>query len=463
MELGTQGRQAMLNHDYEEAIRIYTRLVQEPGEQRAEARELLGLARERNGQAAYARAEYQAYLVEFPDGEGARRVQQRLNALVAAAAAPRTCCVSEPTARGPWQVASGVSQYYQKDIDQFDQDQPKLVSLEALLTDIDFSVRRTGERVNLQTRVSASNYYDLTDRPASGYFTPNRVTYAYFDVDDARNKWALRVGRQTLHDWGVLGRFDGAHFWYEWAPNRRVHFTTGYPVESTRYGVQTDRRFYGAAVDFDHLIGSWDFSTFINTQTIEGIADRQAFGAEVRYLDQRRSFMSMLDYDTLYGTLNTALMLGTWRFQNRLTLTALVDHRMSPVLTTRNALIGQPVTTIDDMLRVLTEDEVQQIARDRTPQSNTATLGFSKPLFQRFQLNGDVTIDRDRRDARVVRCAGHSRHGPADLLLDELHRLGLVRRERRERLQRSLRRCARFHDAAAHVGRAVRGEPADSS
>jgi hypothetical protein len=221
--------------------------------------------------------------------------------------------------------------------------------------------------------------------------TPNRFSYAYVDVNQVDGAWQLRTGRQTLHNWGILGRFDGLHFAYGWAPDRRVHFFSGYPVESTRYGLETSREFYGVAVDFDHLIGRWGFSTSLNTGTIDSINDRQSLGFEARYSDDQRSVTSMVDYDYGYHKLNTALVLGTWRFDNRLTLTGLVDVRSSPILTTRNALIGQPVTSVSDMLLVWTEDEIRQIARDRTSDMSTLMLGISKPLFERFQINADVT------------------------------------------------------------------------
>ncbi len=388
-----EGREAILNQDYEAAIRVYTRLLQEPGEQRAEAREYLGLARERSGQVAHARAEYRAYLEEFPEGEGARRVQQRLSGLALAAAAPQQPLrKSSADEASKWDIATGLSQYYRRDVSQFDEDLPEITSLEAVLTDLDLSVRHGGERLDVLGRITFNNLYDLMGEEGNGPGNRNRVSYAYVDVDRAQGDWSLRVGRQTLHNWGVLGRFDGVHFAYDWAPERRVHFTSGYPVESTRYGVKTSRQFYGVAVDFDHLVGSWDFSTSLNTQTIEGIADRQAVGFEARYLDDARSLTSLVDYDYDYGALNIALVLGTWRFANRLTLTGLVDVRESPVLTTRNALIGQPVTTIEELLMVWTEDELHELARDRTAASRTVVFGMAKPLFERFQINADVTF-----------------------------------------------------------------------
>jgi hypothetical protein len=195
-----------------------------------------------------------------------------------------------------------------------------------------------------------------------------------------------------LHNWGVLGRFDGAHATYDWAPERRVHVMTGYPVESTRSSVETNRQFIGAAVDFERLIGEWTVSPYVTRQTIDGIPDRQAVGVDVRYFDDRRSFTSMLDYDVDYGELNTALVFGTWRIGQRVTITGLFDQRASPVLTTRNALIGQPVTTIDELLLVWTEDEIRQIARERTADGRTLTFGVAAPLAERWQVNADVTV-----------------------------------------------------------------------
>jgi hypothetical protein len=268
------------------------------------------------------------------------------------------------------------------------------VSLSALLTDVDLSVRRASERLDMVGRIAVGHLYDLVGADEGGPGDRRRVSYAYFDVESHASPWALRLGRQSLHTGGVLGRFDGAHFTYDWREQRRVHVTAGYPVESTRRSLQTDRQFYGVAVDFDRWVGRWDVAPFVSLQTIDGVPDRRALGAEVRYLDGARSLTSMLDYDVDYGELNTALALGTWRLANRMTLTGLLDLRMSPVLTTRNALIGQPVTTIDELLVVLSEDGVMQLARDRTAQSRTATFGIATPVAERLQINADITVTK---------------------------------------------------------------------
>lgn len=385
-------RSAMLDSRFDDAIRIYTRLLQEPGEHQAQAREFLGLARERNGQLAHARAEYQAYLEEYPDSEGVQRVQQRLTGLVMAAETPRERLrETAPAGRSKWDFATGISQYYRHDVNQFDEDQAEIVTMSALLSDIDFSVGRSGTRLDMLGRVSLTHIHDLLEDGVSGGDDQSRVSYAYFDVASARRDWSVRAGRQSLHHWGVLGRFDGAHLTYGWAPDRRVHVTAGYPVESTRSSLDSSREFYGVAVDFDDLVGDWDLSTFINTQSIDGIDARRAVGTELSYVDERRSFTTLVDYDVDFGELNTMLMLGTLRLKQRVTLSALIDSRTSPILTTRNALIGQPVESIDELALVWSEDEIRQLAVDRTSRVQTVTLGLALPLAERYQLNADIT------------------------------------------------------------------------
>lgn len=388
----SEARAALLEGDNETAIRLYSTLVQTAGEHRPEAMEFLGLAYERSEQPGRARAQYQQYLREFPDNPARTRVEQRLNSIVASAESPREALRDTSAASGPaWDFSAGVSQYYRRDDNQFDEDQPNETTQSALLTDLDFSLNRSGERFDVLSRVSLSHYSDLLSEAEGGRGDQDRLSYAYVEIAEAGQQWDLRLGRQSLHTFGVLGRFDGAHFGYGIGEDKRLHVMLGYPVESTRDSLQTDRQFAGVAIELDDLVGSWDISAFVNSQTIDGIDARLAIGTEARYFDQRRSVTAMFDYDLDFADVNMVLVLGTWRLANRVMLSALVDHRKSPILSTRNALIGQPVETIDEMLLVWTEEEVRSLALDRTAESKTTTLGIATPLGERLQLNFDVT------------------------------------------------------------------------
>jgi hypothetical protein len=391
-QLMETARGALLDQQYDSAARLYTELLAEPGAHQGDAREYLGVARERLGQLDRATAEYRAYLSEYPEGPGTSRVQQRLEGLLTAASTPReplrpAVAGNEPT----WAFVTGFAQYYRRDVDRLEDVPEDFVGLDALQSDIDFGARRTGGRFDMTSRVSASHFYDLIGEEDNGPGDQTRVTYAYFDLIDTQRDWSLRLGRQSLHQWGVLGRFDGAHFTYGWRPDQRIHFSTGYPVDSTRDSVETDRQFLGVAADFDGVLAGADLSVFLNEQQIESIEARRAVGAEVRYATENGNWTGIVDYDVAYSELNTVLALGAWRTPWGATLSGLIDLRLSPILTTRNALIGQPVTTVEELLIVWTEDEIRQLALDRTAEARTVTIGIAQPIGERFQINADIT------------------------------------------------------------------------
>ena len=107
-----------------------------------------------------------------------------------------------------------------------------------------------------------------------------------------------------------------------------------------------------------------------------GMTDRQALGTEVRYFRPGVTFVGLVDYDIHYGDLNDVLLLGTIALPARWTASVNLDHRRSPTLSTRNALIGQPVTRFDQLFGMYTPAEIEQLARDRTATSDVYTLSL---------------------------------------------------------------------------------------
>ena len=66
--------------------------------------------------------------------------------------------------------------------------------------------------------------------------------------------------------------------------------------------------------------------------------------------------------------------------------------RKSPELATSNALIGMPETSLEELNKKLNLEQIYQLARDRTADTQTVTFGGSQPLNKTFQLTGDITI-----------------------------------------------------------------------
>jgi hypothetical protein len=218
----------------------------------------------------------------------------------------------------------------------------------------------------------------------------SRITTFFAEVNDRDLDWTARVGRQSGNAGGVFGTFDGLYAGYQVRPRFRLNGYVGYPVESTSNGPQTDRQFYGLSADFGTFANAWDFSVYALAQDFFGMTDRQAIGGEVRYFKPGITFVGLVDYDVHYQDLNNLLLLGTFALPARWTVNFNLDHRKSPSLTTRNAMIGQPVTSFDQLFDLFSHSEIEQLARDRTAQSDAITLSASRPLGERWQWSTDV-------------------------------------------------------------------------
>jgi hypothetical protein len=389
-----EARQAFDAKDHETAIRLYTRLVEYPEyPQRREALELLGLARERHGQLAHAKAEYEDYLRVYPESQQAERVQQRLTALVTLD--PSSRGTAKTRAEGPWEFFGGLSQEYRRDSAsiEFDGFSQQFTALNALRTDADFSARRRGQRYDLSARINGGFLKDLLPQ-GIGPGNDFRLSYAFLELTDREWQVTTRLGRQSRHTGGVLGTFDG--FYAGWKPSRRlrVNLVAGLPVDRSSEGFSTNRQFAGLSVDIGTKGGHWDYSLFAIQQEYDGQLDRQAVGGEVRYFKDGTSLVGLVDYDIHYQALNSAMLLGTLQWGDRWTVTGTLDHRKAPYLTTRNALIGQPFRTLRELVGNVGMDTAEQWAMDRTGESDTVSLGVSRPWGERLQWNVDLTVSR---------------------------------------------------------------------
>ncbi|MDH3349968.1 MAG: SPOR domain-containing protein [Gammaproteobacteria bacterium] len=394
--LMADARKAMAAGDVSRAVQIYTKLLRLPEHSRLpEAQEYLALAREKNGQTAHAKAEYQRYLSLYPNSEGAARVSQRLAALLASGrrtgnpVGPGSTADSKPSSRpSNWRMQTFFSQYYRRDSNQ-QNNQDEIVSQSALYSDVNFDARRRGDRFDFSSRLSLGYRNDFLDEGV-GSGNETRVSYAYADLADARTGLRGRIGRQSRNTGGVLGRFDGLNLGYQAGERVLVNAVFGKPAYSATDGIDSARTFYGASVNYGPILGDLEVGAFFIQQDIEGMEDRQAVGAEFRYFGTNQSIWGLIDYDTLYEELGSAFLQASWRFANRLTLHGSIDRRHSPFLSTGNALIGQPVTDFANLMEIYPEDEIRQLGMDRSPLSTTVTLGLSHSLTPKLQINADI-------------------------------------------------------------------------
>ena len=361
----------------------------------AEAQELVGVARERNGELARARAEFELYLRLYPEGEAADRVRQRLANLAAS---------SPPAAAGlgakqrPTQVLTygGLSQYYyygaskietqpfDLNANPLDQTTLSLTDQSAIITSLDYTTRWRSERYDNRVvfrDTYTANFTDIDDT--------NRLNAAYYDLKDKQLDYGARVGRQPGNTAGILLPFDGARVNYGFAPQWRGNLQGGKLVD---YYTHYDKKFAGASLDAGTFAERWNASAYVIGQQVDGISDREAVGVEIRYFDPRRSLFALLDYDTSYSVLNAAVLQGTWQIDGKATYNLLVDRRKSPPMQTSNALIGETARSIRELLNTLSEDEIRQLAMARTATASVYQVGAAYPINSAWQLGGDVQL-----------------------------------------------------------------------
>lgn len=392
-------RLAMLKKDYDAAVRTYTKLLEYPEHAwRARAQEYLGLARERKRQFAQARAEYEEYLRRYPENEGAPRVSQRLAALAtlerrrgAGGGFP-----GDPDA-SPWSWTAGLSQLYRSDrlkVEDASGTQT-LPDNSAVVTDVDFSLRRRGESLDFASRIAGGYLYDGNTPATVGgtgtSTTPTRLSAAWVDFSDRTQGWSTRLGRQSRTTGGIYGIFDGVYAGWRVRPGLRLNAMAGLPRDNSRAEFGADRKFLALSADFLGLMQGFDLTTYAVEQRIGSLEDRRAIGTEVRWYRPGRTAIALIDYDVSFQALNAVVLQGTWTLPGRWLLNGTLDHRRSPFVSTRNALIGQPVTQFSDLLATFTPDELRQLADDRTATANLWSLGVTRPWGERLQWSVDVS------------------------------------------------------------------------
>jgi tetratricopeptide (TPR) repeat protein len=382
-------RTALSRRKLDDAIPLLTQVVaSEDYVHRVDAAELLGLARERKGQLAQAKAVYEDFLRRYPDAAAAPRVKQRLQALRTAGLPGRRGSGGAGEIGG-WTLAGNASQIYRRDNSEFSSDDfaRSLVTQNVLITDLDGLARRRGERFDFTARTSFGYMKDLlTQGPGDQV----RVSYAFAELVDRERGLGARIGRQSRGMAGIPSTFDGVLGTWQWRPDFGFGLAAGMPTVSTREGPDPDRRFISAGANFANSSRSWDSTAYMLAQEYKGLTDRRSFGVETRYMAPGRTLFALVDYDLHFADFNSVMLLGTLFTESRWTLSLDASRQRSPQLSLRNAMIGQPLSDFDTLADSFTEEQLQQLALDRSAQLTQFGLSAAHPLGERGQWTMNI-------------------------------------------------------------------------
>ena len=391
-ELVTEGRRALTSGEFERAALLFQEALEQPeSDQSPAALELLGLARERKGQLAHAKAAYEDYLRRFPDGEGATRVHQRLDALITASAQPLAPRREVRSERRPASLdletfgSAYVGYHYASQIldglgnETFDS---------SLFTDLYASTRLRLPNTILRTQFSGGYRHQFA-ADAGGDETD--VGSLFLSFEQPEGGLSGSVGRRSRSTGGVLGRYDGVELAYRGGETWQLGVLAGMPVDSSRWtGFETNRFLGGVNLELGTFFDSLDVELFAIGQSANGLLDRAAVGSEIRFFREGFFAAAYFDYDAYYTSLNVAQLTANWQLTPSTTVTGYFDYRNVPFLTTRNAVQGQ-VGGLSSLESVFSTSEIQSLAEDRTSHATTFNVGLSQVLRPRLQLALDFT------------------------------------------------------------------------
>jgi len=447
-----EGKRALTDKDYGRAVNFFTKAVTEGSPNvKQEGQELLGLARERAGQLAHAKAEYETYLKLYPKGAAAARVRQRLAGVEAAEQSEAETQFAEsnkgrldtgqvppksdkpedhnlasnaaskgdgtppadllrPQSKQPtktnmavpdpnaWTTdkSGSISQYYYRN-DNFTQSDVLRGSLgtheilqNELISAGDIYLHGENQTFDLSMRGAMLNETGFGQQ--SNVQDTNASTI-YMDVKHKPTGLFTRVGRQSRSTGGIFGRFDGVNSGWEVNKDLKVQAVVGSPVFSRdAQPFASERIFYGASVDYILPNNAWATSLYAMEQNAGSVTDRRAIGAELRYSGKELFAYSAIDYDILFNEINSAYLSATWNFKEGAALYGTLDYRHVPFLLTSNALMGRSEQKLGTLVDLFGEDEVINWAMDRTASAKLATVGVSYPLNSIWTAAIDATI-----------------------------------------------------------------------
>ena len=405
-DLLTAARQEFLNENYARVIALTEKISAEYGipdstknlPQVRESLELAGTTRERQAELAGSVGErkarfnqavvlYETVLDTDPPAEVATRISNRLQGIRTMSVEPRARLAEQvrtPDEDG-WNYRGSLLQYYRDDIIDGlnnDDDGPESVN-RLFVTNVGLQMQRSTEAEVWAIGLDASLINDLHEDDSDSSVSNANLSYT---TDDLR----LVGGRQTRTLTGLNQRFDGVSYKDTSRSEYQLTYALGYLVESYYDDIDTDHSFYGANVSFSPY-DSVDVDLYFINQEISGLTDRQSIGSEIQYRQGASFVYTIIDYDVFYEDLNKITLISNYRYNAQWDFNLTADYGYSPTLSTLNALQGQTAESIDKLTDRLTDNQIYQLARDRTSRAGNLYFGSSYQIDTDRQLYFDFS------------------------------------------------------------------------
>ena len=393
------------------------------------AQALAGDAWRALGQPDRARAEYQTFLKLYPQGDDSEQIRTRLAELPGAAvpmavadlpAAPMEQVTLDASVSLNWYGGNGSLR------SQEFQDSP-IAGLPPVVGEAQFNDDRSSQLIGTadfawrQRSAGTDQRFVFRDAYTSDQKRPdrsrNRLSSLYFDHRALKDGWSLRLGRQSPNGGGVMGRFDGVQGYLTPVGKVKLGAVAGVPAESL---FDTERHFYGARIEADHVIGGVGGGIYTIEQRIDGEVDRRAVGMDLRWFSGGSSVFSQIDYDIVFKALNAISLQGTHVAEDNTVYTLLYDRRALSPLSLGNALTFEDPTqpgiifrSIAPRLANTTVTALRQQIVKITPMVTQAQAGVTRPLTPRWTVGGSLGLTNTGAIPPVPEVPGFENGRPA--------------------------------------------------
>jgi len=384
-----QAKQEFLDGNYTRVLAIASKIIEIGStEQTQLAMELSGIARERQNKFTQAIAIYSDFLNLYPDSEMSPRIKIRLDGLKTMGLEPknRISPVNRRAADSNWNIHSSLSQYYRDDVINRENDDTEIAS-SVLVTNIDLLATHKTDTSSLVIRFDGGMFRTIEEKE-----TASRIGYALVSYTNSESGYQLTGGRQRGTAKGVYSRFDGLV--YKGLSNSSFSYSvySGFPVRTSYDDVQTDRRFIGTNIHF-RPFSRVEMDVYYLHQEVSELTDRQALGTEFEYRRGRGYVLGVIDYDLFYDKLNNVTAMSSFPYSEKLDFNLSYNFRNTPQLTTSNALRGQTVESIEELKVLFSDEEIYQLAEDRTGKGQNINIGSNYQIDSRRQIYLNFSYD----------------------------------------------------------------------
>jgi tetratricopeptide (TPR) repeat protein len=392
-----QAREAYSQQRFSEAADLLNRaLLLPPNTATEPAQELIGLAWEGMRDIERARIEYNLYMRLYPNGEGAKRVAQRLIEM-GSGPVPGTRfaeAAAGSKSQSGFSYSGGISQFYYGGSSKseslinisagIDQNTLSRTNQSALVTSLDLTGRYKSDSADTKIvlRGNSSSNFVATSKAQSS------LGAAYLDYRNLNNRLGLRVGRQSAIAGSMFGLFDGISLSMPISGDMKLSGSFGVPANTLV--TAPSQQLLGVMLEADNVFDRWGGSISLVDQKTEEISDRRAMGLEVRYFGEGVSVFSQMDYDLNFEKINAFTLQGSMQGPMDTSITLLVDDRKAPSLQLSDALISSGTTSLKTLLQLKSLAEVKELALGTAAQARQAMISVSRSLSPKWQSSADI-------------------------------------------------------------------------